>query len=580
MTSHQQFKHIALSALLAGALPVAAHAQTIGYGGFEGGASGGASASAAGDASAASDSGEGSKRSGHRGRGGRNGSYIAPYIEAEQVVTRDFSPIDETVTYTSLAAGVDATIAGRNNAVSLSVRYERRIGYGNGRDGDTISGIARGYASVVPHAVQIDAGVLAAHTSVDGNNGSISSIGSIEGPGKVFAAYAGPTVSTHAGSAKVDAHYRIGYTKIDSNDEAVTTPDGVFGSDTFDKSVVHDAGVHIGTRPGAGFPVGIGAGAGFYQEDVSNLDQRVRDFHARADILVPVAQDLALVGGVGYEDVKISARDAVRDSNGIPVTQNGRFVTDKSQPRIDAFDAHGLIWDAGVVWRPSRRTQLEAHVGRRYGTTSYFGSFAYAPNDRSSLHISVYDNVAGFGGQLNRALAALPAEFTAIRDPISGNIGGCVASLKEGNCLAGAFGSLRSATFRARGVNANYSMNFGRTQAGIGLGYDRRKFIAAPGTVLAIANDVVDENFWAVAYLNGQISRKSSYSFDVHANWFRTGSAFDSDATAFGATLAYYHNLTSHLSARAALGVDGISRPEPFDDQWSASALAGLRYTF
>lgn len=573
MTSHQH-KYIALAALVAGMAPIAAHGQTLAYGG------GSAGASSAGGASAAAQDEEPRKRSGRHGRGGRGGNYIQPYIEAEQVVTRDFSPVDDTVTYTTLAAGVDATIAGRNNAVSLSVRYERRFGYGTEPDGDTISGIVRGYASVVPNAVRIDAGALAARSSIEGNNGSIGSIGSIDGPGKVYAAYAGPTVSTHAGNVKVDAHYRIGYTKVDTDDVAVTTPDGAFGSDVFDKSVVHDAGIHFGTRPGAGMPVGLGAGAGYYQEDVSNLDQRVRDFHARADVLVPVSQDLALVGGVGYEDVKISARDAVRDVNGIPLTENGRFVTDKSQPRINAFDAHGLIWDAGVVWRPSRRTQLEAHVGRRYGTTSYFGSFSYAPNDRSSLNISVYDNVAGFGGQINRALAALPAEFTAVRDPISGNVGGCVASLKEGNCLTGAFGSLRSATFRARGVTANYSMNFGRTQAGIGLGYDRRKFIAAPGTVLAIANGIVDENYWAVAYLNGQISRNSSYSFDVHANWFRTGSAFDSDATAFGATLAYYHNLTSHLSARAAVGVDGINRPEPFDDQWSASALAGLRYNF
>jgi hypothetical protein len=51
---------------------------------------------------------------------------------------------------------------------------------------------------------------------------------------------------------------------------------------------------------------------------------------------LPVGNDLALVGGVGWENVKISSRDAVRD----PVTglagdrRDGRYVTDKSAPRV------------------------------------------------------------------------------------------------------------------------------------------------------------------------------------------------------------------------------------------------------
>lgn len=562
----------ALALVLAAMTSSLGHAQTMAYGSVDGGGSGNG-----GDASAGSgDKGERQHR--RRGQGGGHSSYVAPYIEASQVVSAELTPGSDTVTWTQLAAGVDATIAGRNNALSASVRYERRIGYGNARDGDLITGVVRGYASVVPHALRIDAGALAERSSLQGTPGGLGATSSRGGPGKVYSAYAGPSLTTHAGDVKVDAHYRIGYTKVDS-DDAVTAP-GAGQADLFDKSVAQDAGVHIGTRPGQGLPIGVGAGAGYYQEDISNLDQRVRDFHARADVLVPLSPQLALVGGVGYEDVKISARDAVRDINGDPVVENGRYVTDKSQPRINAFDSTGLIWDAGVIWKPSRRTQLEAHVGRRYGTTSYFGSFSYAPNDRSSLNISVYDNVAGFGGQLNRTLSEMPAEFTAVRDPISGNISGCVASLQGGNCLAGALGSLRSATFRGRGVMANYSYDFGRTTFGVGVGYDRRKFIAAPGTVLAASNGLIDENYWAVAYLNGKLGRNSHYTFDVYANWFRTGSASDSDATSFGATLAYYHDLTAHLSARAALGVEGISRPDPFDDSWSASALAGLRYTF
>ena len=160
--------------------------------------------------------------------------------------------------------------------------------------------------------------------------------------------------------------------------------------------------VGIGQRPGD-LPFGWQLSGGWEREDASQLDQRFDGKYARADITVPISPTVALLGGVGYEDVEIGQRDPVVDANGVPVLDaNGRYVTDKSGPRILAYDVDGLIWDAGVLWRPSKRTALEAHVGRRYGSTSYYGSFAYAPNSRMSLNVSVYDHVTGFGGMLTR----------------------------------------------------------------------------------------------------------------------------------------------------------------------------------
>ena len=378
----------------------------------------------------------------------------------------------------------------------------------------------------------------------------------------------------------MDAGYRAGYSKVEAAGLG-RSGTGNPGLDVFDESTVHDARFHAGIRPGEGLPVGIGAGAGYSREEISNLDQRVEDFHARADIIVPLSYDFALVGGVGYEDVEISSRDALRDAQGDPVVgAGGHLVTDRSSPRVLAYDVSGLIWDAGVIWRPSRRTQLEAHVGRRYGGTTYSGSFSYAPNDRSAHNVAVYDNVAGFGGQLNRALAGLPAEFEVVRNPLSGNISGCVATLEKGNCLAGALGSLRSATFRARGVMASYTIDLGRIQAGLGGGYDRRKFIAAPGTVLAIANGMIDENIWLTGNLHARLDRQSSIGAEVFANWFQSGSALDGTATAFGAAVSYDRNLTDHLRATAALGIQGISGQDSLEDIWAASALVGVRYSF
>jgi hypothetical protein len=124
---------------------------------------------------------------------------------------------------------------------------------------------------------------------------------------------------------------------------------------------------------------------------------------------------------------------------------------------------------------------------------------------------------------------------------------------------------------------ATYSYQIGRTSMGLGAGYDRRRFIAARGTVLAAANGVVDENYWLAAYLNGRIDARSSFSTNIYWNWFEPG--LGADAAAVGATAAYNRSLTHKLSATAAVGVDGVNQ-DGFQDIWTASALLGVRYSF
>ncbi|SFG27723.1 hypothetical protein SAMN05518801_11356 [Novosphingobium sp. CF614] len=569
-----------LAALAVAAMPASAHAQTLGYDGFNGdGFNGNQQAPAeASDPDPSSKAGKSGKRG---GKGGKR-VQISPYIEVAQVVDAELSPGNDVLTYTQLAVGVDAAISGRHNGASASVRYERQFGWGKKTaDGDAISGVARGYATVVP-GVTVEAGGLATQATVN-SGGSALTGGRVSDKSKtnIYSVYGGPSVATRAGDVKVSANYRAGFTKVDQSDAFVATPGGA-AVDVFDKSVTQVADVEAGLAPGTVLPVGVGAGGSFYQEDISNLDQRVRDMQARGMVTVPLGRTVQVVGAIGYEDVEVSSRDAVRDEEGNPVIgSDGRYLTDKSAPRVLAYDVSGLTWDVAVMWRPSRRTSLSAHVGRRYGSTSYGGTLSYAPNDRSQLSLAVYDNVSGFGGQLNRLIDELPDDFEAVRDPVTGELSGCVSSLEGNNCFSGALGSLRSSTFRARGVAASYSMEIGRLNAGLGLGYDRRKFIAAPGTVLAAANGVVDENLWLAGYLSGQLGRSAGWSTNVYANWLSTSDPLFGDVTGYGATASYYRLLTRRLRASLAVGVDGVTRDDPaIDDIWTASALAGLRYNF
>lgn len=514
-------------------------------------------------------------------RSSRQRAEITPYIEAAQIFTKELQPGDDSVTYTAVGAGIEASIAGRNSAASVSLRYERRIGYDDDSvSGDTLSGVARAGIALT-RGVTLEAGGIAAQTRVEGNGAA--SVGGFAGDddatSQVYAAYAGPSVHTMAGDVEVEGHYRFGYTKVEAPDSVALAP-GAQPVDVFDESTTHTAVARAGVRPGAVAPVGVGVGAGWTEQNISNLDQRVRDRHVRGDVTVPLDNSVAVVGGVGYEDVEVSSRDAVRDGAGNPVVgDDGRFVTDESAPRQIAYQTDGLIWDAGVLWRPSRRTSLEAYVGRRYGSMSYHGAFTYAPNERTSTAIAVYDSVTSFGGVLVEQVADLPAQFDAFRNPISGQVGGCVASLEGGGCFAGALGSVNAAVFRSRGVAASYSVDFGRTQASVGAGYDRRKFIGAAGTALAVVNGLVDEHVWYAVNASTQLDARSIVSANASMSWFQTEGDLDGAVLGYSASLSYRRNLIRGLSGTAAVGLDGISR-ENLDDFMSASALLGLRYQF
>jgi len=504
---------------------------------------------------------------------------IQPYIEVSQIISAELSPGDDVLTFTQVAVGVDLNLQSRNSGAAVSLRYERNIGYGdNSIDTDTISGIARGTLALIPNALSFEAGGLAARTRVDGGGGTTTNpLVREDAESRFYSLYAGPTLATRVGVVDLTGIGRVGYNRFE-NDAALVDAQGQ-PVDVFDDSVTYLGQVSAATRPGDVLPVGLAVTAGGFQEDIGNLDQRVRDLYVRGDVTVPLSPTFALVGGVGYENVEVSSRDALRDANGVPIIGNdGRFVTDPTAPRILAFDVDGLLWDVGVLWRPSSRTALEARVGERYDSSTYYGTFTYTPSERSAFALAVYDGVTGFGGLLNNSLAGLSNDFEAIRNPVTGDFGGLVNGT-EGQSLIGGLGSVRSAAFRGRGVLASYQRQLGRTTAVLGAGYDRRTFIAAPGTVLAALDGLTDESYYVIGGLTRQLGQNADLTTNAYVNWFDSASQ-GGDVTAVGASAAYNHALTQRLVARAALAVDYFDSEFTAEDFAFATALIGLRYNF
>lgn len=517
---------------------------------------------------------------GQGGSGQRTQRIVQPYIEVAQVVSAELSPGNDVVTFTQIAAGVDINVQSRNSGAAVSVRYERNIGYGdNSIDTDTVSGIARGSLGVIPGTLSLEAGALASRSRVDASGGVTSNpLAREDAESRIYSAYAGPSLNTRLGDLAVQGVARVGYNRFEADNALVTQAGNVV--DVFDDSVTYMGQLRAATRPGEPLPVGLAVTAGGFQEDISNLDQRVRDLYVRGDVTVPVSQSLALVAGAGYEDVEISSRDALRDANGVPVRgADGRLVTDSTAPRRIAFAVDGLLWDVGVLWRPSSRTNLSAAVGRRYDSTTYYGTFTYVPSERSAFALSAYDGVSGFGGVINNGLAALDNDFEAIRNPVTGDFGGLVSGT-QGQALVGALGSVRAAAFRGRGVRASYQRQVGRTTAALGAGYDRRTFIAAAGTVLAPLNGITDESYFVTGGLSHQLGQNANVTTNAYINWFDGAGGSNNNVTAIGGSAAYNQSITQRLTGRAAIAVDHVDSEFTAQDFAVATALVGLRYDF
>jgi hypothetical protein len=512
-------------------------------------------------------------------------SRITPYLEVQQVLNADLNDGD-VLTYTSVGAGVDGSIQTRRVQATISYNYQRRIAWeGNLNDDDVHSGLAALQVKVAP-GVTFDAGALAVRSHGD-IAVPVAGVQTSDDPNlvDVYSFYAGPTLSTRVGPVDVGASYRLGYVKIDD--------DGVLGGptsgprfDSYDHSLVQSAAVSAGAGPGKMAPFGWTVGAGYSREDSDRLDATNEALFVRGDVVLPVGHSVAVTGGVGYEEFSASQQDYLRDAAGLPVlSPGGELIADPSKPRLLSFDQSGMIWDVGVIWRPSRRTELQARVGRRYGGTTYTGSLEHRINENYAVTASVYDSVTTFGQLLILNLDNVPVSFKQARNGFGGGVGGvggCVFGKDptSGTCFDDALQSINGATFRNRGANIMLSGGRGPWSFNAGAGYVQRRYFAPPpsGTIFS-RDDITDRSFTLQAGVSRDLTRRSGVSADAYAGWYDSGAAGTDASFSTGITGSYYRTLMQgRLQANVAAGLYNTQAGDY--DSTVASILFGMRYRF
>jgi hypothetical protein len=520
---------------------------------------------------------------GGAGTGGkaRKRTRIVPYLEVDQSVFDQIQPSSPAVTYTTLAAGVDMTFNDRRTSGTASVRYAHDFGEsGNFGSDNSITGIARTTTQIVPHTLQFDFGGMATRTSIAPNGGTL--VNPVDNIGRVYqiwSLYGGPSLTTHAGIFQIKGSYDLGYSEIDQL-HTYGLSAGSAPVDLFDHSFTQQGAASVGVRPGDLLPFGVTVLGGYMREDMSTLDQRLIDEHLGIQLAQPVSRTLELLGDVGWEKVEVSQRNAVLDANGnAEVAPNGQYVIDESSPRQMAYRTDGLTWDVGVEWRPSKRTMAAAFVGRRYDSWTYYGSLNYAPNSRETLNVSVFDGIYGFGSGMLGSLEQMPTDFTATRDPFSGNVGGCFQGSTGGSCLSGALGGANALVYRAHGVGVNYGVTVGRLGFNLGGGYVSQRYIAAQGTVLASENGVMNQVWYVNAGLSGPIDRETRFYVGGFASLYHTGELDYGDTRSWAVNGSLIHHLTDRLVGTASVEVAGASA-QLSPEELELMGQLGLRYNF
>lgn len=497
---------------------------------------------------------------------------IRPYLEIAQVVSADLDGGD-TLTYTSVAAGVDGQVVTRRVSVAMSYRYQRNIEWeGEVGDTDIHSGVAVASVQVVPGVLNFDAGALATRT---GGEGRVFGVTDRDASVEVYSAYAGPTLSTHVGPAALNAAYRLGYVAID-DDSPVAGP-----REDLDSATSHSATASIGMAPGR-LPVGWTVGAGYARSDSSGeFDHEFEGAYVRGDVVVPVSPTLAVTAGVGYEDLEASQLDIARDAGGAPVIgPDGLPVADPSR-RVLTYDLDGIIYDAGIIWRPSARTELQARAGHRYGGTTFVGSLSHQFSPHSGMTAVVYDSVETFGSLIVNDISGLPTNFNADRNPLTGELGGCVFGADPGSglCLDRTLQSIRGATFRLRGASLVFSGERGLWSWGAGAGYAHRRYRRPDDPAFDLFGGSSDESFSLYAGLSRRLSRTSQLDLNAYASWFDSDLAgFD---TVFGTGASASYSRSFLLERLRLLGAVGLFHSDDGNaDSTVASGLLGLRYDF
>lgn len=507
---------------------------------------------------------------------------LGAFFDLQQVAESQLKgPGEDIVTYTEVAGSLAGSIRNRRIVATATYRLSYRIPeVGNISKNVNQDGAMRLQANVIDEWLTADTGAIITHSRISASGAAPqSNTANADNLAQTYSIYIQPTLSHRIGDLGVNASYRYAYTR---NESGQTGPVVGPPADRFDSSVSQEVTAGIGMQQSA-LPFDWTIGGQYRRENTSNLAQHFRALKITGEVKVPIAGTVAAVASGGYEKTQTSEREALVDPlTGFPVLgKGGRFVVDPASPRILTYDMDGFIGDAGLIWKPSRRSRFEARAGYRYGGFSVTGLIEMHPSDRTGLTLAVTDQIQTFGQSVSGSLAGAPANLDVKPSPDPGSsYQDCLfgATAGTGRCLGGALGNASAEAYRERAATIIVTRALRQWVVSGSFGYTHRTYIDDPNAPFSL-NGVVDQSFFGNLSFAGQLSRVSGVSFSFAGSLFKNGQVGASDVMSGSFSANYNRTFGRNISARATLAVDA-SKQDGITADVSGRAQLGLQYKF
>lgn len=505
------------------------------------------------------------------------------FMNMEQVAESQLhGPGEDDVTYTEVSGLLTAQI--RNKRIVATGTY--RLGYRISEAGDTPKsinqdGLMRLQANVIDEWLTMETGAIITRSRVDaGGPAPQFNIGNPQNLTQTYSAFIQPTVQHRLGEVGFGLSYRFAYTQNETSQDNVATVGPT--NDRFDSSRIQQVTLNAGQDPGS-LPFGWKLSSEYRHENTTSLDEHFRSINVIGEVRVPLGSSaFALTGSGGYEKVRTSERSALIDPlTGLPVLgKGGRFVVDPASPRQLTYEISGLVANAGVIWKPSRRTRMEARVGRRYGDLSVTGLVEMRPSERSGLTLIVSDRVESFGQGVSNGLAGTTPALDVTQVDPSSSYQDCLFGKTKGSgqCIGGALGQASASSYREQAANIIFTRTMRTWSFSGGLGYSRRTYIDNPNSPVSL-DGVVDQSFFSNITISRPLTRESGVSFSFAGNLFKNGQVGTPDVMSGSFTTNYYRSFGRGLQMQASVAVDG-SKQDGMTADVSGRARLGLQYRF
>lgn len=166
-----------------------------------------------------------------------------------------------------------------------------------------------------------------------------------------------------------------------------------------------------------------------------------------------------------------------------PVT--GEYVPDPSGRRNTTYSQHGVVYNVGFRYTPSRRSLFELRVGQRFADVTVTGSVRQEFRGGLILTGSLADGIETSSAILTRVIDGVPTSFVGGAGR-GASVGGCVSGVAKGgtsDCLGNQNETLSEGVFRSRYGRLGADLNRGRTNYSIEYTYINRRYLDAGATV-------------------------------------------------------------------------------------------------